>query len=99
MNKKSIFLVAVMLTFFFLPTFAEVNGSQITSQLKSVSDLVVTIMYIIVGIFALIGSVVVGQKYWNNDENAGKALQKWVSGLAVAGLAVYIIQAFIPESF
>ena len=83
----------VILSIIFMLIVQSVFGqdSAITSKLESFKTGLKNILHVAVAVLAIGTIFSIVQRYFTNDENGGKHLTKWVSGLIIFAVADFII--------
>ena len=67
------------------------NFNDIKTPLINIMNVVVWVMGAVTGVLAMVGTISCGIAAWNNKQDLGEHIKKWVIGVAIAGLATTVM--------
>jgi len=70
------------------------EDDDLVESANNLAESASNIIFAATGVGALVGGFIVAKKYWQSEQDAPKALTKWLTGLAIIALLGVIIRVF-----
>lgn len=70
--------------------FADDWGGEITTKLQSIVKTIQTVLGLVTGLLAVVGTISCAIAAWNNKQDLPEHIKKWIIGVAIAGLATVV---------